>query len=136
MSRVIRRRRMPYGELIRWMVVCLPIGLYHLWHERYRWHWSVKMLISMMATAVAASMLVGALSLFGRPNPIFAQPAPPVSIQQGIYPLMVEADGSLYHMEGCAHAKPGTMPITLQQAARRNISADERCNPPRYGNRN
>ncbi|MCL2810623.1 MAG: hypothetical protein FWD25_01890 [Clostridia bacterium] len=136
MPRVYRRRRMPYGELARWMAICLPVGLYHLWHERYRWHWSVKLLISITATALTACMLAGALSLFGRPNPVMAQPTTSQFIQQDIYPLVVEADDSMYHLEGCVYAKPGTLPIRLSQAASQNIPADELCNPPRYNNRN
>jgi len=136
MSKVIRRRRMPYGELIRWMAICLPVGLYHLWHEHYRCHWTLKFLISLGATAVTACMLAGALSLFGRPGPVMAQALSPAVAQQDMYPLLVEADGSCYHLEGCAYTKPGTMPITLLQAARQGIPADELCNPPRYNNRN
>jgi len=126
---------MPYGELARWMVVFLPIGLYHLWHERYRWHWSFKLLISVAATAVSACMLAGVLSLFGRPNPIFAQTVPP-ELEERRIKLYVEADKSRYHLEGCAYANPGIVPITLEAAAREQIPADELCNPPRYNNRN
>ena len=136
MAKILRRRRMPYGELARWMAICLPIGLYHLWHERYRWHWSAKLLISVVATTCAACMVAGALSLFGRPNPVMAQPTSPSLVQQDLYPLVVEADGSCYHLEGCVYARPGTMPIKLQQAAHQGIPADELCNPPRYNNRN
>ena len=136
MSRVLRRRRMPYGELARWMAICLPIGLYHLWHERYRWHWIVKLLVSAAATACTICMWTGALSLFGRPNPVMAQSPSAMLVQQDIYPLLVDADGACYHLEGCVHLKPDALPITLMQAARQGIPADERCNPPRYNNRN
>jgi len=127
---------MPYGELARWMVIFLPIGLYHLWHERYRWHWSLKLLASAAAIACTICMWAGMLSLFARPSPVIAQDPTIVLSQQDIYPLLVEADGSCYHQEGCVYVKPGAMPITLVQAARQKIPADERCNPQRYGNKN
>jgi len=136
MPKVNRRSRMPYGELARWMAICLPIGLYHLWHERYRWHWSLKILVSLAATACTACIWAGALSLLGRPSPVMAQSPAFVPIQQDTYPLVVDADGSQYPLEGCVHAKSGALPITLVQAARQNIPADELCNPPRYDNRN
>ena len=136
MSKIFRRRRMPFGELARWMAICLPVGLYHLWHERYRFHWMVKLLISVAATACTVCVWMGVLSLFAQPNPIMAQSPAAALIQHDIYPLLVEADGSCYHLEGCRYAKTGAMPITLMQAARQKIPADELCNPPRYNNRN
>ncbi len=136
MRRVHRRRRMPYAELARWLALCLPIGLYHLWHEKYRMHWLMKVFISVAASAVTVCIFVGVLSLFARPNPVMAQTNSAVLAQRDIYPLLVDPDGGHYHMEGCVYADPEALPITLVQAARQSIPADELCNPPRYNNRN
>jgi len=127
---------MPYGELMRWMAVCLPIGLYYLWHERYRLHWFLKALVTVAATACTVSVWMGALSLFAQPNPIMAHPLSTTPLQQDIYPLVVDADGAYYHLEGCKFIKPGAAPIKLIQAANQKIPADELCNPPRYDGRN
>ena len=136
MRKVYRRRRMSYAELARWLAIFLPIGLYHLWRERYRWHWSVKALITATALACTACVWAAALSLFAQPNPVIAQSTSAVLVQRDIYPLLVDPDGACYHLEDCVFARPGALPITLMQAARQGIPADERCNPPRYNNRN
>ena len=136
MSQMMRRRRMPYSVLVRWLVFCLPIGLYHLWHERYRWHWLRKVAISALASAFTVCMVAGIVSLFRAPSPVVAQSSPVRLLQQDIYPLVVDRDGSFYHLEGCVHADKAAMPILLVRAAQEGIPADERCNPPRYDTRN
>ncbi len=127
-----RRRRMPYPELVRWLAICLPVGLYHLWHERYRLHWSIKIGISALATGFAICLYVGVISLFSAPSPVMAQSSSVQLVQRDIYPLVVDADGSQYHLKGCVHCGEDALTITLVQAARQGIPPDERCNPPRY----
>ena len=130
-----RRRRMPYPELVRWLAICLPVGLYHLWNERYRWHWAVKLGISALATGFAICLYTGVISLFSTPSPVMAQSSPVQLSQRDIYPLVVDADGVYYHLQGCVHADRGALAITLVQAARQGIPPDEACNPPRYSSR-
>ena len=136
MHQMIRRRRMPYPTLVRWLVLCLPIGLYYLWHERYRWHWLQKTMISLAATAFTVCLCAGIVSLFRIPSPVVAQSSPVRLLQQDIYPLVVDQNGGSYHLEGCVHADRNAMPILLVRAAQEQIPADERCNPPRYDTRN
>lgn len=136
MRKVYRRRRMPYPELVRWLAICLPVGLYHLWHERYRWHWTVKVGFSTLAIGFAICLYAGLFSLFSMPSPVMAQAAQAELLQRDIYPLIVDKDGTFYHLKECVHATPESVPITLVQAARQQIQPDEQCNPPRYGNRN
>jgi hypothetical protein len=127
---------MSYAELVSWLAVCPPLGLYYLWHERCRWAFMVKLCVSALAAAFTACLIAGVLSLFTIASPLMAQSEPMPSFQPGIYQLVVDADGAEYHLAGCVHALPDAMPITLGQAARRKVPADERCNPPRYQIRN
>ena len=127
-----RRRTMPYPALMRWLALCLPVGLYHLWQRQVRVHWIGKIFVTMAATAFTICLAAGVLSLFTLPSPVMAQ-TQNVLVQRDIYELVVDMEGEAYHLVGCVHARQSaTMPITLVQAARRSIPADERCNPPRY----
>lgn len=120
------------AEQIRWLAFCLPVGLYKLWLHQRRIHWPLKAVISLVSIAFCACSIAGIISLFSTPLPVMAQTAP-VQIQVDLYPLVVDVEGTQYHLEGCIYAPASeAIPITLAQAARQGIPADERCNPPRH----
>ena len=126
------RKRLPYAELSRLLIICLPLGLYHLWNRRYRWRWSIKFGITVVATGIAICLYAGIIGLFSGSRPVMAQSPSPALAARDIYPLMMDADRSYYHFQGCVYSGKNAIPITLLEAARQNIPPDERCNPPRY----
>ena len=126
------RRQVLPALLVRWLVLCLPVGLALLWRRQHRWRWTLKLSVSLLAVFSSLCMLAGIVDLLSSPSPVMAQSAASMVLQRDIYPLVADPDGTSYHLEGCIHVPGNAVPITLRVAAEQNIPADERCNPPRY----
>ncbi len=125
------RRQLPTAVLVRWLALCLPVGLYHLWRQ-HRWNVPIKLGISAVSTLCGLLTFVAILTMLSNPAPVEAQTSAALLMSRDIYPLVADPDGGQYHLEGCVYAPENALPVTLRVAAQQHMQADERCNPPRH----
>ena len=136
MPRAHARNRVSLLIIVRWLLICLPVGLFFLWSGRSALNRFLKLLVTCAAIVCAVCIWMGAMNLIAEPGQVMAQSSSIAPVLQEMYPLLLDPDVAHYHLEGCAHAQEGAEHTTLALVARLGVPADELCNPPRYDTRN
>lgn len=131
-GRLSRRRALSW--VLRWLILCFPVGLFFLWSRRCRLRPPRKAFLTAVTLMCAWGVTMGTLSLYPTQEKAYAGAA--LRPWQAHYMLLVDPDEGVYHVNGCVHVQWGAVPITLEKAAQKQITPDERCNPPRYNSRN